>query len=381
MADIIQKHILVDHHAHVMRADFLQLDAIGLRQAFTESRSASQIEQHVPNSLSYRDCLRKLGALFDLPGTEESILRFRMTMKEADYINLLFDDVSIGGMIVDDGFLPSSAMTLPRFANLIERPLFVCRRIENVIEEALLSADSFETLESSFANYLLRESYGEIVAFKTIAAYRGGLELTVVSQEDAKTDFQRAKDSLIGLTGKPRITRGALYHYLLMRSFVIASQRNLPVQLHCGIGDQDEDLRQANPLALRDLFESAKANKTRFVLLHCYPFMREASYLCSIYGNVYMDLSLTSFLATGNLDEALIEAMTLAPISKILAGTDGHSVPETYWYAARSIKSALKRVLDTLSGRDLIDPKTTNETAAAILHENARSLYSLEGLR
>ena len=76
--------------------------------------------------------------------------------------------------------------------------------------------------------------------------------------------------------------------------------------LHLRFGDRDLDLAEANPLRLRALLEANEPegavsdygggdNKERraggwgvpVVLLHsCYPFMREAGYLASVYSKV-----------------------------------------------------------------------------------------------
>ncbi|MGH9553235.1 MAG: amidohydrolase family protein, partial [Terriglobales bacterium] len=312
----IDEQILLDHHAHTLREGFLQLDAVGLRQAFSETRSLSQLEQHVQHTVSYMDCLRKLSKFLDVPNDESTLLDLRTTMKERNYINMLFDDASIGAFIIDDGFVPQSGMSLAKFAQLSERPVFCCRRIETVLEHAVIKSESFDSLELNFENHLLKNEGAAIVSLKTIAAYRGGLSIDLIGAREAASDFERVRAELMR-GEKARITRSALYHYFLLRAFAIAGQRNLPVQIHCGIGDQDEDLSEANPLRFRAVLETAAFNRTRFIFLHCYPFVREAGYLCSIYSNAYMDLSLTSFLATSALATAFGDALALAPASKI----------------------------------------------------------------
>lgn len=52
-------------------------------------------------------------------------------------------------------------------------------------------------------------------------------------------------------------------------------------------GDKDLQLELANPLHLRAILEDHSFAKSRIVLLHgSYPFMREASYLASVYPQV-----------------------------------------------------------------------------------------------
>ena len=52
-------------------------------------------------------------------------------------------------------------------------------------------------------------------------------------------------------------------------------------------GDKDLQLELANPLHLRAILEDPLFAESRIVLLHgSYPFMREASYLASVYAQV-----------------------------------------------------------------------------------------------
>ena len=64
----------------------------------------------------------------------------------------------------------------------------------------------------------------------------------------------------------------------------------LPLQVHCGFGDADLFLPRADPALLGPLVE--RYPDTPFVLLHCYPFVRQAGWLAHVYGNVFLDVSL-----------------------------------------------------------------------------------------
>ena len=97
-------------------------------------------------------------------------------------------------------------------------------------------------------------------ALKTIAAYRGGLD--------------RVSDDVVAALEANEATNDPL-----------------PVQVHCGFGDSDLHLWRADPGYLKPLVE--RFADTPFVLLHCYPFVREAGWLAHVYGNVWFDLSLT----------------------------------------------------------------------------------------
>jgi len=175
------------------------------------------------------------------------------------------------------------------------------------------------------------------VALKTIAAYRGGLD-RIAEPVLAAFEVNEA-------TGEP-----------------------LPVQVHCGFGDSDLWLARADPSHLKPVLE--RFTETRFVLLHCYPFVREAGWLAHVYGHVWFDLSLT-IPHVSRPAEMLRQALELAPVSKLLYASDAARTPELYYLAAKWWREALGEVLPKLLGDD------AEEAANRILRENALALYAL----
>ncbi|KAL6987312.1 glutamine synthetase [Sarracenia purpurea var. burkii] len=84
-------------------------------------------------------------------------------------------------------------------------------------------------------------------------------------------------------------------------------------------GDNDLDLRLSNPLHLRAVLEDKRFSKCRIVLLHAaYPFSKEASYLASVYSQVYLDFGLAvPKLSVHGMISAVKELLELAPIKKV----------------------------------------------------------------
>jgi predicted TIM-barrel fold metal-dependent hydrolase len=175
-------------------------------------------------------------------------------------------------------------------------------------------------------------------ALKTIAAYRGGLDRVSDAVLAALEENER--------TGAP-----------------------LPVQAHAGVGDADLFLPRADPSYLQPLIE--RFRETPFVLLHCYPFVREAGWLAHVYGNVFLDLSLT-IPYVSRPAEAVREALELAPVTKLLYASDASRTPELYFLAARWWREALAEVLS-----DALGPEEAEEAGRRILRENAIELYDL----
>jgi predicted TIM-barrel fold metal-dependent hydrolase len=144
----------------------------------------------------------------------------------------------------------------------------------------------------------------------------------------------------------------------------------LPVQVHTGFGDSDLLLPAARPGLLKPLIERFAA--TTFVLLHCYPFVREAGWLAHVYGNVFFDVSLT-IPHVARPAQALYEALELAPVSKLLYASDASRTPELYLLAARWWRESLAEVLPAL----LPDDDAAADAARLILRENALAVYRL----
>src|SRR5574341_1014719 len=103
MAINLERYIFIDQHAHSLLRGYSQLDAIGFRQCFSETRSVSQLDQHLGQSVPYKHVVNELCRWFDL-SSEEELLEYRAAQAEDEYLNSLWDEVSIGGLIVDDGF-------------------------------------------------------------------------------------------------------------------------------------------------------------------------------------------------------------------------------------------------------------------------------------
>jgi predicted TIM-barrel fold metal-dependent hydrolase len=147
-----------------------------------------------------------------------------------------------------------------------------------------------------------------------------------------------------------------------------ATGKPLPLQVHCGFGDSDLHLWRSDPSYLKPLVE--RFRETCFVLLHCYPFVREAGWLAHVYGNVYFDLSLT-IPHVARPAEALREALELAPVSKLLYASDAARTPELYYLAAKWWRETLAEVLPELLGAE------AEQAARRILRENALELYDI----
>ncbi|HEY9677396.1 MAG TPA: amidohydrolase family protein [Drouetiella sp.] len=373
----LSRIILIDHHAHSLVNDFSQLDAIGFRRAFSETSSLSMLQSDVQYHLHYMHMLHELSEYLDIEEDEEKILEMRSRLGKSDYVQMLFDDASIGGSIIDAGFRKDDSIRIESLNAVFERPVYQCLRIEALIEEIFERVDTFSDLCDELTKSLSQKNNPRTVALKTIAAYRGGLELSEVTHAAAKDNFDEQKQTVAKSKNKFRVFRSPMYHYLLARAFEVAGQQHFPVQIHTGLGDADANLLEANPWCFRGILENRKFASVNFVFLHCYPYVREAALLASLYKNVFIDVSLAINLVSAQAASIFSDAISVAPSTKILIATDGHSVPETYWYAAHSARRALSMVLSHLIGNGYIGEAQALLIAERLFHKNAQSLYRL----
>jgi uncharacterized protein len=296
---------------------------------FSESPDPRQWP-HVENGVTYRRAIRELAAFFGCEPTEAAVYECRLQTDFSDYASRLLRATNTELLCVDDGYPPpgegTSWQELGELAGCDSRPVL---RIERVAEASVDAVRS--EVSGARAN--------GFVALKTISAYRTGLELERIH------DFVITALEANEQTGAP-----------------------LPLQIHCGFGDSDLYLQRADPTHLKPLIE--RFRDTTFVLLHCYPFVREAGWLAHVYGNVYFDLSLT-IPHVSRAEEAVREALELAPVSKLLYASDAARTPELYYLAAKWWREALALVLPDLFEED------ADRAALRVLRDNARELYGL----
>ncbi len=246
----------------------------------------------------------------------------RLATDPAGYASSLLRATRTEWLLVDDGYPPPGGGTswdeLGELANCSARPVL---RIERVAEEAGLDGLRGEVSAA-------REN--GFVGLKTIAAYRGGLDFEAFEPTNSLELGERVE--------------GAAMRAAVMAALQANEETGspLPVQVHAGFGDSDLFLPRVQPGFLKPLIE--RFRDTPFVLLHCYPFVREAGWLAHVYGNVYFDLSLT-IPHVSRPDEMVRQALELAPVSKLLYASDAARTPELHYVAAKWWREALAEVL------------------------------------
>ena len=132
---------------------------------------------------------------------------------------------------------------------------------------------------------------------------------------------------------------------------------------HVGYGDRDIDLHRCNPLLLTGLLRALEPTGVPVMLLHNYPYHREAGYLAQVFPLVYADLGLATHNVGARATALLGEALELVPLRKFLFSSDAFGLPELYYLGALLFRRALSEFLATrLSADDMSYPDAERVT-------------------
>jgi hypothetical protein len=338
------------------------------------------IQDHVPQTPLYRMMLRRLAPVFGCQPTESAILTARDMLEPAIYARELLEQSLTGMMLVDAGYAGGGdSMTFEEHRAAVPIPQREIVRLESLAEGHVAASRRAEDWLDAVREGLAEAVRGGAVAVKTIAAYRSSLRLRWPDHRDVRTAYAGLRQVLRlgGADERPRVTGDPLCHALVFTAAEECVRLGVPLQVHCGLGDLDEDIAEASPTGLRPLLTHERFADLRVALLHCYPFHREAAYLCSVHPGVFMDLSLAIPLAASDGARALREVVGLCPWTKLLYATDASRLPELFLMAAECYREALADAYGDLVDRNLLTLEEASDAGRRVLAGNARRLYKL----
>ncbi|XP_075092250.1 protein fluG-like [Nicotiana tabacum] len=306
----VERVEIVDAHAH----NIVALDStVPFLSCFS-----GDILPDSPHTLDFKRSLDEICELYGSSLSLDSVQESRERLGLASSAAICFKAARIAALLLDDGIKLDKTLDIKWHESLVPTVGRILQ-VEHVAEK-ILDRGSKETSWTlgSFMEIFTTELKSEAekaVAFKSIVAYRSGLaintEVTVKEAEEGLNDVLCA--------GKPiRVTNKSFVDYIFMHALEVAQNYDLPLQIDTGFGDKDLDLRPANPLNLRNLLEDKRLTKNRLVLLHAsFPFLKEASYLSSVYSQVYLDFGLTiPKLSFHGMVSSVKEILELAPMNK-----------------------------------------------------------------
>jgi predicted TIM-barrel fold metal-dependent hydrolase len=376
---------VVDNHVHPWRAStqHISVEELAGHVAFSDGvvtsvrREFLPLEQLAPALRLFRDT--NLGANFlrtelaRFLGVEddwETVVTARNVVAGADYrawTARLFGDAGIDTLLVDEG---GSGITLAELGTIVPVRLRRVARSDNFIRDLLAEKDTWTAFFQGYQAALEAAIVDGAIAFKSVIAYRTGLDVQPVSVDEARRNFEASR-------GDVESTQKPFRDFLLCHTMDVARQRGLWIHIHAAVGDPDIVYARANPALLYPLLHSERFRTNKVVLVHGgWPWVGEAAAMVAILPHVYLDVSEGTIFGMPNIRQRIFEAIEACPYSKILYGADG-SVPEALWIVAKRYKAVLARVLEELVAEGFCSRSEAYKMARCILSDNAARLYGL----
>jgi uncharacterized protein len=375
---------LLDHHCHgVLQAGG---DLAGMLNEAEGAAVAGGLAFDSLAGLAFRRwCPPLLGlpAHASVPDYEE-----RRSALGGDEVNRRFlGAAGLSGLCVDTGYTPADLLSPADTAGFAGAAAYEVVRLEQVAESLARSGVSPagfpDAYRQALADRVETPSSGvRVVGFKSIAAYRVGLDLGDRRPGDA--EVTAAVSRWLGGTSagdQGRLADGVpprLADEVLHRFFIwCGADLGLPIQFHVGYGDRDVDLHRCNPLLLTGLLRALEPTGAPVMLLHNYPYHREAGYLAQVFPLVYADLGLATHNVGARSSALLGEALELAPLRKFLFSSDAFGLPELYYLGTLLFRRALSAFLTERLDADDLSYADAERVTRQIGAENARQAYRL----
>ncbi|MFB7733491.1 amidohydrolase family protein [Streptomyces sp. NPDC056112] len=364
---------LVDHHCHgVATAD---LDRTGFESLLTEGEvwPGSGISPFdSPVGVAVR---RHCAPVLDLPrhASAEVYLSRRAELGAAEVNRRFLGACGTTVFCVDTGFAPEPGTTPRELAGAAGggAVAYEVVRLERVAEA--LAAGGVEPGEYGAAFRAAAQDAVRrpgVVAVKSVAAYRTGFDLDPA--RPSREEVARAAAGLLARAGG-RLDDPVLVRHLLWT----AVDLGLPLQLHTGFGDRDIRLHRADPALLTDWLHLT-AGTIPVLLLHCWPYQRQAAYLAAVFEGVYLDVGLAlHHVGPARARAVLAEALEITPFRKLLYSSDAYGLAEFHHLGAVAFRQGLAGLLRERVDADELSPADALRIARWAGRDNARRVYGL----
>ncbi|GAA2211518.1 hypothetical protein GCM10009850_069780 [Nonomuraea monospora] len=246
-------------------------------------------------------------------------------------------------------------------------------RIEHIEQDVAATAELAVDYLDNLADELAARA-ARAVGLKTVIGARCGL------------DFDPARPSRGAVIAaanrrlsdpKGVLTDHVLLRYLLWSAIDVARERGLPVQFHTGFGGRTGEPHRADPARLSAFAAALQPLGVPVILLHCYPYHRQAAHLAGVFPHVYVDVGLAPPHGTAAAARVMDELLELAPFHKQLFSSGCRGLAETGYLGALTYRRALAAAL----GARIEAGEWSASDAARVAHMigsgNARRIYRL----
>lgn len=377
VSTVINELELVDHHLHGV---FRQVTG---RPAFEAVLNESSPDP-VPGWMTQFDsqvgfAIRRWCApLLDLEPHADADQYWcrRAEFGDAEITRRFLSAAGVSDWLVDTGIGQSLISDPDAIAQASGSNGYEIIRLERLAEQLVATVPAAD-YPDAFA-HLLHERCSDVIGVKTILAYRAGFDIDLSRPHDSQVvnAVRRWHDQIDhqdGVAASPVLTNPVVISY----GIHTALDAGLPLQIHTGYGDRDLDLHRANPLLLTDFLRDPAVQRVPVMLLHCYPYHREAGYLAQAFHNVYFDVGLAINHVGARATDVVAESLELAPFAKQLYSSDAFGLPEFHYLGAVLWRRAIGAVFTQFVADDEWTAADAVRVATMIARENARRVYRL----
>jgi predicted TIM-barrel fold metal-dependent hydrolase len=364
---------LVDHHCHgVVRGD---LDRDRFELLATESdrpapAGCTAFDSQVGFAIR-RWCAPVLGLEPHAP--PEEYLARRAALGAAEVNRRLLGAAGVGTFLVDTGYRPGDVLGPGEIAETAGSAAAEVVRLEAVAEQVALGGTSAAGFASAYASRLAAATAGA-VGLKSIIAYRHGLDFT--PERPAAREVAEAAGRWLRqaeAAGSARLEDPVLLRHVLWAGV----DRGLPIQFHAGFGDPELRLDRCDPTRMTGFLRAVRDRGVAVLLLHCYPYHRQAGYLAQVFPHVYLDVGLAVNFAGARAAAVVAESLELAPFHKVLYSSDAFGLAELHHLGAALFRRAVDEVAGQWVGAGLWSASDAERVARLIGAGNAERVYRL----
>jgi hypothetical protein len=364
---------LVDHHCHSIVGEDLDRPAFeALLTEAADPAAAGESTFDTPLGVALR---RWCAPVLDLPAhaPPEQYLARRAELGAAEANRRLLQAAGASDLLLDD-YRPAELLDAAALGAASGARVHRVERLESVAEEVAGTGVPAVGFARQLASTLAARAAGA-VGLKSVAAYRTGLDLDPSRPEPAEVTaaaggwLARGERAPAYRLDDPVLTRFLLW---------TAVDLGMPLQVHTGFGDPDLRLPRSAPALLGDFCAAVGGTGASVLLLHCYPYHREAAYLASVHPHVYLDVGLALNHVGAGAATVLAEALELAPFGKLLYSSDAFGLAELHHLGALQFRRALGRLLDRWVADGDMAGGDAERYATMIGAGTARRLYALD---
>ncbi|MFF2273999.1 amidohydrolase family protein [Agromyces sp. NPDC058136] len=355
-----------------------ELDRADFESLITESDwDAPEGTTHFDSQVGFairRHCAPVLG--LEPFASPEEYLERRRELGGAEVSRRLLRATGISDYFIEIGHRADEILDPAGMADAGAARAFEVVRLERLAEELVIDGCIAADFRAAY-DRLLDERLERAVGVKSIAAYRVGLDFAPERPSAEEVDEAVARwivQTTVHADAAVRLDDPVIIRHLLWA----AADRACAIQFHIGYGDADVDLHRCNPLLLTEFLRLTRSSGARVLLLHCYPFHREAGYLSQVFPQVYFDVGLAINYTGSRSDAIIAETFELAPFHKILFSSDAFGAAELYYLGALLFRRGLARALDVFAERDGWPPSERARIVELVAWRNARRAYRLD---